>query len=580
MLKSLARAATTPIHHDDRAHLEDDDRAARHPDARPQALARGSHVELGDDDRDRSGGRDPIGGRDRLPYGRRAGDRDRGDDQGTIAKPAPTAERADDRDRIADRPRAGDGNRAAAIAKPKAKSRGEAVARFLYFVSGALIAAAVALFGSRLWREARHRPAPTAAASAPTAALAVIAANGRVELATDRRGITRIEGGAPRWTASQPTALDALEITGPVVLGHTADALVALDLESGRTRFTWALPGDEKWGAQRPTALGACLVTITTRNRKTFVRCLDLAAGAVRWTAALAGAHDCTQPPTAVPGAYLVQCPGWTAILDERNGAVTLDAGGAGLVQDTPPYLLRAGTKLTVAPWSPTRRRFTSTGELAYGAGTAASSSAVLYKGRLVMRAVDSSDELATITPRDGSPITIAAPVYRLADATPLVRACGGTTSPRFQLLELAPRIGASFDPAAVQDRALALLDVETGTLAWTSRKLAGLHHAHAGQPPICRGGHYFLPLEIPDVTGMPASVLWAVDAETGKTAAAVALDADLEASFADLAPDQIDGERVVGVGRHGAFELGWRPPGHGLHDARRALEVALGPLP
>jgi len=48
--------------------------------------------------------------------------------------------------------------------------------------------------------------------------------------------------------------------------------------------------------------------------------------------------------------------------------------------------------------------------------------------------------------------------------------------------------------------------------------------------------------------------VLWAFDAETGKTATAVAFDADLEASFAELSPDQIDRERVVGVGRNGAF--------------------------
>jgi hypothetical protein len=556
MLKSLDLASTIPIHHDDPANVDDADKAPGHTASRPPALARGSHPAIGLDERDRVDERGHVDERDRI------------DDR----------HRVQARDRIGNRDR-DDRDRVSGIAKPKGKSRGESVARFLYFLSGALIAAAVALFGGRLWREARHLPTPATTAT-PTAAFAVIAANGRVELATDRHRVARIERGGPRWTASQPTALDALEITGPVVLGHTTGAIVALDLESGRTRFTWALPGDERWGAPRPVALGACLVTITTRNRKTVVRCLDLAAGAVRWTAALSGAHDCTQPPTAVPGAYLVQCPGWTAVLDERNGAISVEPGSAGLVQDKPPYLLRAGTRLALAPWSPTRRRFTSSGEIAYGAGNAASSSAVLYQGRLVMRAIDSSDELAIITPPGGRPITIAAPVYRLADATPLVRACGGETSPRFQLLELAPRIGASFDPAAVQDRALALLDVETATLAWTSRKLAGLHHAHAAQPPICLGGHYFLPLEVPDRAGTPTSVLWAIDAQTGKTAAAVAFDADMEASFAELTADQIDGERVVGVGHKGAFELAWRSPGHGLHDARRELETALGPLP
>jgi hypothetical protein len=36
----------------------------------------------------------------------------------------------------------------------------------------------------------------------------------------------------------------------------------------------------------------------------------------------------------------------------------------------------------------------------------------------------------------------------------------------------------------------------------------------------------------------------------------------------------------VVGIGRQGPFELRWQSPGRGLHDARRELEDALGPLP
>jgi outer membrane protein assembly factor BamB len=392
--------------------------------------------------------------------------------------------------------------------------------------------------------------------------------------------VTRLAGDAPRWTAPQPTSFDRLEITGPLVLGHTADAIVALDLESGRTRFTWALPADERWGAQPPAALASCLVAITTRSGKAAVRCLDIATGAVRWTAAPAAAHDCTQPLFAVPGAYLLQCPGWTAVIDERTGAVAVEAGGITLIQDDPPYLLRARSRLTLSPWSSAKRRFTATGEIAYGAGTAATSSAVLYKDRLVMRAVESSDELAVIAPRSGPPITIAAPVYRLADARPLARSCDGTTAPRFQLLELAPRIGATFDPATAQDRALALLDVETGTLAWTSRKLAGLHAQPAAQPPICRAGHYFVPLEIADHAGMAASLLWIVDAQTGRTSQVVAFDADLNASFAGLTADQVDDQRIAGIGRSAAFELRWQSVSHGLHDARRDLEAALGPLP
>jgi hypothetical protein len=482
----------------------------------------------------------------------------------TIAEPAPAAAR----------PRA-----PIPAAKPRVRSRGESFARFLYFVSGALLAAAVALYGGRLWREI-HPLAPPPAPAAPIAAAAVAAPSGRIELAADHRGVSRLERGAPRWTAALPVAVDALELTGPLVLGHAGDVVVALDLESGRTRFTWSLPTGERWGVQRPVALGSCLVTLTTRAAKTSAHCVDLATGAVRWTAALTGEHDCVQPPLGVPGAVVVPCSGWTAVIDDHSGAINVIAGGASLVQDQPAYLLRTGGKPVVMPWSAAKRRFTATGDITYGATAMASSSAVLHKDRLVLRAVDSSDDLAVIAPRDGAPISVTAPVYRLADATPLVRSCGGETSPRFQLLELAPRIGASFDPAIAQDRALALLDVETATLAWTSRKVAGLHPARAAQPPICRGGHYFLPLALTDRTGKPTSALWVVDAETGKTAAAVAFDPELAASAAELTADQIDDDRVVGIGRHGAFELAWRTPGHGLHDARAELEGALGPLP
>jgi hypothetical protein len=390
-------------------------------------------------------------------------------------------------------------------------------------------------------------------------------------------------GGDPDGSAGgaggrAPRGIDSIEITGPLVLGHAPDAIVALDLESGRTRFSWSPPGDERWAAQRPVALGSCLLALTTRGRKTVMRCLDLAAGTVRWTAALAGARDCAQPPAELPGAYLLPCPGWTAIVDERTGAVSVDAGGIGLVQDRPAYLLRPGSRLTLAPWSAARHRFTQAGELSFSGATTAVGSAVLYKDRLVVRATESSDELAVIASRDASPTPVAAPVYRLADTAPLVKTCGGTTSPRFQLLQLAPRIGASFDPATAADRALALLDVERATLAWTSRKVAGL--ALAAGPPICRGGHYVVALQIPDRTGAPASALWVIDAETGKTIAAVAADPELDASFAKLTADQVDDDRVVGVGRTGAFELRWQPLSHGFHDARRDLEAVLGPLP
>jgi hypothetical protein len=466
---------------------------------------------------------------------------------------------------------------------PGRRSASESLARLLYFASGAALAAVVAVYGGELWQNARRTPEPPApVAPVRSAAAVVVAAGGRIELALDRRTVIRLAGDAPRWTAPQPAALDAIEISGPLVLGHIPDAVAAIDLESGRTRFTWALPVDERW-ARRPVALGSCLVAITGHDSKLTVRCLDLATGAVRWTAAPAGAHDCA-PPEAVPGGYLLPCPGWTAVLDDRSGAVTVEPGGLGLIQDDPPYLLRARARLSLAPWSAARHRFTQTGEIAYGAAPAATSSAVLYKDRLVLRAIESSDELAVIQPRTGAAIPVAAAVYRLADATPLVRTCGGKTSPRYQLLELAPRIGASFDPATAGDRALALLDVETGSLAWTSRKVAGLR----SQARICRAGHHVIALELPGRTG-PTSALWIVDAETGKTRAAIAPDADPGASFAGLTADQVDDDRVVGIARQAAFELRWQPgldpradarAGHGFHDARRELEDALGSLP
>src|SRR5262249_44847780 len=189
---------------------------------------------------------------------------------------------------------------------------------------------------------------------------------GRVELAADRRGVTRVAGTGPHWTAASGL-LDSIEVTGPLILGHTPDAIVALDLESGRTRFTWSPPGDERWAVARPVVLGGCLVTSTLRGKKPVLRCLDLAAGAVHWTTALA-AHDCTQP-IELPGGYLVPCAGSIAIVDPRTGAASVDAAALALAQSEPPYLLRGGPRLTLAPWSAAKHRFTQAGELVFGAG-------------------------------------------------------------------------------------------------------------------------------------------------------------------------------------------------------------------
>src|SRR5262245_21819311 len=62
------------------------------------------------------------------------------------------------------------------------RSAGESLARLMYFLSGAALAAVVAVYGGEIWQKARHVPEP-AAAAAPTrsAAAVAIAASGRIE---------------------------------------------------------------------------------------------------------------------------------------------------------------------------------------------------------------------------------------------------------------------------------------------------------------------------------------------------------------------------------------------------------------
>jgi hypothetical protein len=457
------------------------------------------------------------------------------------------------------------------LTTPRARGNvGAMVATSLYYTSFLVIMASVSVFGVRMWRDAHRRPAPI-----PTAVTLV--AGGRVEIAADRLRVMRT--GRTRWTSEQARGLDAIEITGPLVVGHAGDEIVAIDLETGHSRFTWSLPAQEKWAVQQPIALEQCLFTMTIRGGDAVARCLDLGTGVARWSAEIAGGRDCVTPPRALPGAYLVQCPGWTTIVDDRDGAVSFDAGGIGLVRQQPASLLRADSKLSVAPWSTVERRFATDGEVVRGANDAAIS-AVMHGDRLVMRPTSSSDKLAIIS-RAGETTAIPATAYRLADNAPLVADCGGQTSPRFQLLELAPQLGATFDPSEAQSRVLALLDVEGATVGWTSHKIVATRH-HGS--PICRAGHYFVPLELRDVAGAIVSALWIVDAESGKTVAVAAFDTAGEASFANLTSDQIDETSLVAIGRTGVLELRWRTgeltKTRGLHDARGELERLLGPLP
>lgn len=376
----------------------------------------------------------------------------------------------------------------------------------LRYASVLMLAATVSIAGTRMWREARQRlPAPPSAVA--------FAPGGGLELSTDRHAVTRVDRDRVVWTVTQPHALDVMEVSGSLVIALAHDRFVVLDFDTGRTRFSWELPANELWAAQRPIMLGECLITMTTHGDDAIVRCLDLAAGAVRWRSSIAGGRSCTQPAVAIHGAYLLQCSGWTIVVDDREGAIQIEAGGIGLIQREPPLLLRSDGTPTLASWSPGERRFTEIA-IVRGLGDVAATSAVRHDDQLVLRAPSSSDSLALIS-RDGETVTIADPRYRLADDAPLVLDCGGTTSPRFQLLELAPRHRATHDPEVADRRVLALLDVEAAALVWTSHAFVPMPR---GRPrPRCADGRYVVGLEVQDRAG-PFAVVWEIDANTGKT--------------------------------------------------------------
>ncbi|CAN5428082.1 hypothetical protein BH11MYX1_BH11MYX1_41560 [soil metagenome] len=447
------------------------------------------------------------------------------------------------------------------------------ISRILYYTSFVVIALTVTFAGMQMWRDAHHRFAalPLAVAIAP---------GGHLALATDRMKLERFEGNVMRWSVVSSLALDAIETTGDVVLGRAIGAtsspgLIIFDLATGHAKWAWAVPAGEAWAAAAPNVLGSCLVAMTLKQGDAVVRCLDASVGALRWTALITGGRECTRAPVAVNGAVLVQCAGWTTVIDDRSGAVSVDAGGISLVQREPAYLLRAGSPLTIAAWSPAEHRFAKQGEPIRGTNDFLSLSAVMHGDRLVMRAASSSDQLAIVSPKTGDVYVVASPDSHLADDAPFVLECGGITSPRFQLVELAPKLGAHFDPEAAQHRALALIDVATDTVSWTSAAIEPLHPIAAAA--LCRGNHYLVPVE---VRGSVTSALWIVDAETGKTTRVLAFDGE---GFGEVSAAQVDPTRLVGIAKGGPFELAWteqRAVPRGLHDARAALERVLGPLP
>jgi len=450
------------------------------------------------------------------------------------------------------------------------------ISRILYYASFIVIAVTVAIAGVRMWRDAHHRMAavPMAVAIAP---------GGHLALALDRVTIERVLSNRTAWSTVSSLALDTVERainpTGDLVMGRATGAtspagLAIFDLATGHAKWAWAVPASEHWSAAPPKVLGSCLVAMTLRDGDAVVRCLDASAGSPRWTATIAGGRECTRAPVAVKGSVLVQCSGWTSLIDDRSGAVTVDAGGISLVQREPAVLLRAGSPLTIAAWSPAEHRFAKQGEPVRGTNDFLSLSAVMRGDRLVMRAASSSDQLAIVSPKTGDVYVIATADQHLADDAPFVRECDGITSPRFQLVELAPKLGDHFDPEAAQHRRLALIDVATGTVTWTSNAIEPAHPIAVAA--LCRGNHYLVPV---DVRGSTSSTLWIVDAETGKTTRVLAFAGE---AFGEVTDAQVDATRLVGIAKGGAFELAWAGGSlpAGMHDARGELEHVLGTLP
>ncbi len=442
-------------------------------------------------------------------------------------------------------------------------------------LSAATLAAAVAFGGGQLWRRAQTPPPPPPVL-APTTSAVFLVDGGRLELSADRRSVVRREPRGERWRLALPAALDELTPTGPIALGRTAETLHAIELERGQHRWSWRLPTDEQWGPA-PVAHQRCLVVRTTRGGRDTVRCLELQSGDERWVTQLARGRRCDASTLTVPLAILLPCQGWAALLDERTGALTTEAGALGLARQQPPTLLRlshSADKLVTAPWSERRRAFVRTGSLRFVTPEVGdATSAVLYDRTLLVRGSEAGEVLASVL-APGSPARpISAPEYRLSDAVPLTTECGHG-APRFQLLELAPRLGESFDPMASDVRALALLDGERGQLTWTSRSQRGLRRLGA---PICKGGHLFTTLELGDDAGGSSEiVLWIVEAGTGATAAVLALPA----SVGPLTAEQVDGERLVALAAGRVLELPWRRASAEATRGRAALERALGPLP
>jgi hypothetical protein len=418
----------------------------------------------------------------------------------------------------------------------------------------------------------RNKPKPTEPAK-PVELPAAVAAVGadRLELAADRRSIARVGGAGARWTARLPTVIDRMDVDAGFVLARTRSSLVAIDPERGDQRFSWDLPTGETFGVAPPAMLGACFAVFAVKGGNALMHCLDPMTGTQTWTARIAAGQDCAASPIAIVGAFAVQCASGTAVIDDHTGDVTVEADGLGVVQREPALLLRnRDGRLVLSGYSPALHRFSPQ---ATPRGTVeAPASALQRNGKLIVRASSTSNLIATIVPKTGAAIPISVPELQLANEVPFVSDCDLAGPPRFQLVELAPKAGEAFDPELAHQRVLALVDTEAGRVTWTSKRFVPPRRARTSAGSICRKGHFLVPVP---------SGLWIVDANSGETRGAYALTGG--GSLAELGPEQVGDDVLVGMSPGGPFSISWRHTDKlpdGLRDATADIERELGKLP
>ena len=219
---------------------------------------------------------------------------------------------------------------------------------------------------------------------------------------------------------------------------HARQSLISIDDRTPRTRR-----GAERVvSALYSLSFVAITATVATASVRMWndahrvpgappVALLGRAAASAAMTAVTSG--DC-EPARHVPGAALVQCPGWMRIVDDRDRSVSVEAGAIGLVQLSPPVLLRSDG--TLATWSAEQRRFDAGRRIV---ANSLAVSAVLRDGKLLTRESRTSDTLAYAC---GDTCTAIRTALRYADDEPLTLDCGAGVPPRFQLVVLAPRMG------------------------------------------------------------------------------------------------------------------------------------------